>query len=171
MVIGVFALALVGIGLLVFGLFAVLRATNPAQVAAATHTATAGGLPTQVAAIPTTTLAPPTNTPEPTATPSQPPRPPPRRRTPRAPVRPVWAETLTPPTTSAGDTSVVTIVTRANVRGGPGTNYEVIGNIAEGDTVPVLGVSAGGGWYAIDFGGAITGRAWVSGQVAKLRRR
>ena len=32
--------------------------------------------------------------------------------------------------------------------------------------MPVIGISAGGTWYAIDFGSAREGRAWVSAQVA-----
>jgi uncharacterized protein YraI len=164
MVVGVFALALVGIVLLALGIYAVARLNNPAP--AATRTATAVVINTQVAVIPTTTPRPTdTQTPEPSATATAAPAT--ATNTPAAESTEGTSAggTLTP--TVGVDTSVVTIITGANVRGGPGTNYDVIGNIKEGDTVPVIGKSAAGTWYAVDFGGAIEGRAWVSGQVAR----
>ena len=165
MVVGVFALALVGIVLLALGIYAVARLGSPAQTAA-THTATAIVIDTQVAVIPTTTPQPTnTDTPEPTVTPTE--AAPTATHTPSSAgtdaTTPAAGETLTPPV----DTSVVTIVTGANVREGPGTNYPVIGNIAEGGTAPILGISAAGTWYAVDFGGALEGRAWISKQVAR----
>ena len=156
MILAIFGLALVGIVLLGVGIFAVARLTAPTAVAGLTATATTIALPTQVVVIPTTTPQPSaTNTPEPTATATEAP--------------PTATATLGTPestVTATDNATVLTIISGANVRGGPGTEYEVIGGIKEGDTVPVLGISAGGTWYAIDFGSAREGRAWVSAQVA-----
>lgn len=159
MVLAVFGLALAGIVLLGVGIWAVMSLTAPTAVAALTATPIV--LPTQAVIIPTTTPQPTatdTATPEPTATATTAP--------PSATPTLAGAETEA---TAAGPTDgalVVTIISGANVRGGPGTDYAVIGGIKEGDTAPLLGISAGGGWYAIDFGSALAGRAWVSAQVA-----
>jgi hypothetical protein len=55
--------------------------------------------------------------------------------------------------------------TAVNVRGGPGTQYAVIGNLAAGDSLPVLGQLAGGGWYPVNANGQ-TG--WVAASVTRL---
>ncbi len=156
MILGIFGLVLVGLVLLAVGIFAVARLTAPSQVAALTATATPISLPTNIVVIPTTTLEPTatiTPTPEPTATAAPP-------TATAIEANPGVSDTPT------GSATVLTIISGANVRSGPGTEYEVIGGIKEGDSVPVFGISAGGGWYAIDFGSALEGRAWVSAQVA-----
>jgi len=160
MILAIFGLALVGIVLLGVGIFAVARLTAPTQVAALTATATPITLPTQAVVIPTTTPQPTattTSTPAPTATAAPP-----------TPTELGQAATRTPGVTATPteNASVLTIISGANVRGGPGVEYEKIGGIKAGDTIPVIGINAGGGWYAVDFGSAPAGHAWVSAQVA-----
>lgn len=46
-----------------------------------------------------------------------------------------------------------------NLRGGPGTNYPVVGRISEGDTVPVIGRSEDSSWLQIQHEG---GTAWIT---------
>ena len=165
MLLAVFGLAVVGILLLVLGIFAVIRLTSPTQVAGVPATATTIALPTQVVVIPTTTPQPTaTDTPEPTATATEAPP----TATETAPAATTGTANPAVSGTPAANDTVVTIIQGANVRGGPGTNYEVIGGIKEGDTVPVLGMNAARTWYAIDFGSAAEGRAWVSQQVAQF---
>jgi hypothetical protein len=50
-----------------------------------------------------------------------------------------------------------------NVRGGPGTDYVVVGSLADGETVDVVGRVKGEGWFLIAEGGL------ASGYVAQSR--
>ncbi|MCB0255478.1 MAG: SH3 domain-containing protein [Anaerolineae bacterium] len=52
-----------------------------------------------------------------------------------------------------------------NVRGGPGTNYAIVGRANNGERYDVTGKNAQGSWYQIDFNGQ-TG--WVSGDYVVL---
>ncbi len=48
-----------------------------------------------------------------------------------------------------------------NVRGGPSTDYDVIGVLISGQQVPALGRSVGGLWVQIAYPGVEGGVAWV----------
>jgi hypothetical protein len=175
-VIGLFALVLVGIGLLILGIFAVARmtATPPA-------TATSAPLPTQIVVIPTTTPLPPataTATLEPTET--RPAASPTRdeaeasataattedAETPAAGTTGTPRRTGTPATATPGDDSVTTTV-GANVRSGPGTNYPAVGALEQGASAPAIGRNAAGTWFVIEFSGGFGGEGWISGQVVE----
>jgi hypothetical protein len=52
----------------------------------------------------------------------------------------------------------------ANVRTGPGTNYPVIGQIRQGETYPLTGRNASGGWWEFAFGQR-TG--WISASLVE----
>ncbi len=54
----------------------------------------------------------------------------------------------------------VTINGTMNVRGGPGTNYPIIGAAATGQQYAVISQNAAGDWWQIEFGGRL---AWVYG--------
>ncbi len=73
-----------------------------------------------------------------------------------------WAGTNPPTPPPAAQTATVT-ANSLNVRGGPGTNYPIIGNLKAGYVVPVLEKS--GSWVKIEFGGK---EAWVHGDYVKL---
>lgn len=81
---------------------------------------------------------------------------------------PPAANTQTPPDTGTGTVTVGrqgTIVNASgglNVRSGPGTSYERIGSLLNGNTVNVL-EDAGGGWYKISYSG--TGGVTVEGYI------
>ncbi len=49
-----------------------------------------------------------------------------------------------------------------NVRGGPGTNYAAIGQLARGATHDITGKNAAGDWWEFDFNGR---KGWVSGSL------
>jgi hypothetical protein len=51
----------------------------------------------------------------------------------------------------------------ANVRNGPGTNYTVVGLLAEGGTAPVTGRNADSSWWQINYEGST---AWIADSVA-----
>ena len=48
-----------------------------------------------------------------------------------------------------------------NVRGGPGTDYPIVGVLVAGQRVPALGRSVGGDWVQISYPGVESGVAWV----------
>lgn len=79
--------------------------------------------------------------------------------TPTATPSPAPTETPTPtatftPTPTATSTSPTVSMSRAmNVRAGPGTNYNVIGQASPGDEYPISGKNPAGGWWQIIFGG------------------
>ena len=161
MMIGVFVLALVGIGLLGLGLYAVVKlSANPALVAGS-RTPTLPPLSTRVVLVPTTTPAPPatqTATPTSTAVPTT--------ATTAATAVPLTAtSSFTATATSLSPTitsGLLTIVQGVNVRSGPGTNYPVVGSLKAGDTAPVLGRNATGDWFVISLKNGPGGQGWVS---------
>jgi hypothetical protein len=48
-----------------------------------------------------------------------------------------------------------------NVRGGPGTDYPIVGVLVAGQRLPALGRSPGGDWVEISYPGIEGGVAWV----------
>jgi chitodextrinase len=78
---------------------------------------------------------------------------------------PVTGPTQTPeppPSRPQAEQAVVTAATDLNIRGGPGTDYVVLGLLRSGQSAEVTGVSADRGWWQIRFSGAVNGRGWVS---------
>lgn len=49
-----------------------------------------------------------------------------------------------------------------NVRGGPGTNYNIVGGANQGERYPVTGKSTDGTWWQIDYSGEA---GWVFGEL------
>jgi len=143
-IVGMFALALAGVGLLALAVFSLLN--EPPQTVAPTVTAaaTAGE---QVVFVPTTTPAPPTATPEPTAEPTEPPA-------------------ATEPPSATPEPQFVSVILPANVRSGPGTTYPTLGGLNTGDTAAVVGRDSSGAWYAIEYEAAVGGVAWLSNLVS-----
>jgi len=146
LVVGLFILAVVGVGLLSLAIYTLTRA--PAAPATPTVTLAA----TSLVSIPTTTPLPPTE--PPTATP-EPTTAPPPSDTPLP---------EGPPTTQA--LAVVRISAPANVRSGPGLTYAILGGLNTGDTAPVAGRDASSQWFAIGFEAGANGIGWVSNLVA-----
>ncbi|MCI0553875.1 MAG: SH3 domain-containing protein [Anaerolineae bacterium] len=60
--------------------------------------------------------------------------------------------------TPAGIVITVTYTDPMNVRGGPGTFYDIIGQLFPGDVRPALGISPGREWIQISYEGGI---GWV----------
>ena len=54
----------------------------------------------------------------------------------------------------------------ANLRGGPGTSYPMIGQMAAGKEVDIIGRNGSGDWWRIAWDGA--GQAWVAGLVVRV---
>ncbi len=150
---GVFALALVGVGFLVLAVILLVR--GPGGVALQAASPTRSTPATQIVFVPTTTLVPPTATLEPTvaATPTAPP----------APTDTQAAATITPTQSVSG---TVTIAKPANVRSGPGLDYPIVAGLNVGQTAPVVGRDNSAQWFAISVDGAPQGTGWVSILVA-----
>ncbi len=109
----------------------------------------------------TETLTPteePTHTPGPTDTPTEAPS-----NTPA----PTDTPTNTPePTATSRNTMATILAERANVRSGPGLDYEIRGTLARDEEVFVLGVSEDGDWYQVAVLGI--GSGWVSAEVVRI---
>jgi hypothetical protein len=78
---------------------------------------------------------------------------------------PSATETLPPSRTPTEAVPQITVTTGANVRGGPGTVYAVLGGLAAGTTVPLVGRDTSGRWFVINFAGAAGGQGWVADVV------
>lgn len=114
--------------------------------------------------VPTKTLRPTfTSTPaQPTATLS--PTPVPATPTPEVPS--ATPEPPTPAPTATPDQATFTVAsTTINVRSGPGTNYGVIGQLRQGQTVTITGKNPSGDWWQFDFNGR---QGWVFGQNVRV---
>jgi hypothetical protein len=126
-----------------------LGARSPKLVAYLAPTATSSPLPrpTSTMAPPSPTSVPPTATPEPaTATPTVP--------APTATASPVPQKPR------------VVADSAANLRGGPSTGYPMIGQMAPGKEVDIIGRNSNGDWWRIAWDGA--GQAWVAGLVVRV---
>lgn len=130
----------------------------------------ASARPTAVPSAPAPTAAPsppaPTVAPSATAAAVALPTAPPTAAAP-ATVEPATATPANAPA-QATPAAVAVLITgaTANLRGGPGTEYPVIGQASSGQRFPALAFnSAAGGWWQIDAGGQ---PAWVSASVAAV---
>ena len=65
------------------------------------------------------------------------------------------------PSTQTGVFITVTYTEPMNVRGGPGTSYDILGQINPGDTLPALGISPGREWVQVAYPGGPNGIGWV----------
>ena len=93
-------------------------------------------------------------------TPSATPTPPPTRPPTATPTQPP-TPTPTPPPPSATPTPAdpyITTTRAMNIRGGPGTNYAIIGSAASGQRFDISGKNASGDWWRIDYQGR---NAWI----------
>jgi hypothetical protein len=109
----------------------------------------------QAAAVEATPTAevPPTPAPVPTQAPPAQPQPP------AAGQQPAPAATQAP--AASGAPSLTVTNEFVNVRTGPDTVYDKIGELQQGQTAPVKGKSADGRWWQISFAGGTGGVGWV----------
>ncbi len=77
------------------------------------------------------------------------------------PAAPVEEPTVAPTPTEV-QAAQVTVNSEMNVRGGPGTNYNVLGGATTGQTFPVTGKNNDGSWWQISYNGQA---GWVFGQL------
>ncbi|MEZ4621743.1 MAG: SH3 domain-containing protein [Caldilineaceae bacterium] len=74
-------------------------------------------------------------------------------------VTPVVEEPTATPTPEA---AMAAVTQGMNVRGGPGTNYPILGAAQAGDRFPIKGKSPDNGWWQVDFNGQ---DGWLFGQL------
>ncbi len=74
--------------------------------------------------------------------------------------------TSTPAPTPTPDGAFITITRNVqNVRSGPGTNFDVIGQLQRGETVPIIGANVDFSWVVINFRGV---NGWLSTDILTL---
>ena len=57
---------------------------------------------------------------------------------------------------------------QVNVRSGPGTDYELLGILVQGQTAPAIGRSPGGEWILVVYPGVPDGVGWVYTRLVRL---
>ena len=67
-----------------------------------------------------------------------------------------------PASTATPESALVTANVNANVRGGPGTNYNVVGVLRVGESAPVTGRNSDSSWWQINYQG---GASWIANSV------
>jgi uncharacterized protein YraI len=80
-----------------------------------------------------------------------------------APETPAAAPEVATPTPAPVPATPATVTTNANVRGGPGTEFPIIGGTVTGQSVNIVGRNADSTWYLLDFENIATG--WVSAEL------
>lgn len=77
-----------------------------------------------------------------------------------------------PTATPSRTPSVAPVIAQAlgdiNLRSGPGTNTDVVGQLKTGDTVPVIGRSLQYPWFVVAWKDAPNGQAWVYSGVVTI---
>jgi len=96
-------------------------------------------------------------TPTPVDTPTSP-----AAEVPPTPTLDLPTPTATPTTETVVEKPMVTALVALNVRGGPGTDYPVIGRLAVNETAEITGRDEAGGWWQIVFTSAGSDRGWVA---------
>src|SRR5512147_1732592 len=74
---------------------------------------------------------------------------------------PNQAQAFQDPSTPTGVFITVTYTEPMNVRSGPGTSYDILGQIQPGSVYPALGISPGREWIQIAYSAAPNGIGWV----------
>lgn len=81
--------------------------------------------------------------------------------------------TVAIPTVTGTPPGAIAIVTmeqdQINVRGGPSTDYPIVGVLIAGQQVPALGRSVGGDWVQIAYPGVSGGVAWVYSPLVTIQ--
>jgi uncharacterized protein YraI len=81
---------------------------------------------------------------------------------------PIITHLPTPPVTPTAEPpramdqiKVVYLDGQVNVRAGPGTNFDIVGKVNNGDTLSATGTIDGGDWVQFQYAGGSDGVAWI----------
>ena len=78
--------------------------------------------------------------------------------------------TLRPPTPTSTPVLVEgTLTIKVNVRSGPGTEFDFLGQLQAGDKVQIASKNKTGTWYQILYDPASQGRGWVAAQYVQVK--
>jgi hypothetical protein len=80
---------------------------------------------------------------------------------PTATATPPGGATATPSRTPTFPVVLIEAVGEANLRDGPGLDFNLVGTLTAGNPVPVIGRSPNFPWYVVEWEGAPEGVAWV----------
>jgi formylglycine-generating enzyme required for sulfatase activity len=119
-----------------------MSAIPPSKTPTPTDTYASTSRPTATATLIPTATHTPTSTPSATVAPSETPTP-----------------TSTHTLTSTPTPYVVVTGEVVNVREGPGTVYDILGQVKQGDRLPLLARTASGDWWQVDYDGQ---HAWIA---------
>lgn len=72
------------------------------------------------------------------------------------------------PQPTATPVPAITLLQNMNIRGGPGTNYPVVGAGAPGDTATIVGRNDDGSWLQIEVPNVAGGVAWIYGPLVQI---
>jgi uncharacterized protein YraI len=72
--------------------------------------------------------------------------------------------------TTAGSGSVVSglVIQKINVRSGPSTEYQLLGELNSNDVVSITGKDTGSTWIQIEFANAPDGKGWVTAEFLQI---
>jgi uncharacterized protein YraI len=75
----------------------------------------------------------------------------------------------TPPISATSSALVATEDEALRVRGGPGTDYAILGRLGPGTEVALLARSSDGGWFQIAYPAGSDERGWVAGEFLEIQ--
>ena len=88
--------------------------------------------------------------------------------TPTATPEPTMTPTPTPTATPDQTPRFAVARERVNVRSGPGTGFEVVGQVVQGDSYEIEGRNPAGDWYVFEFEGQ---RGWIYAPMLEVENR
>jgi hypothetical protein len=90
-------------------------------------------------------------------------------KTPSATATTAASPTDTPPPTATAITDpFLTADVNSNVRSGPGTVYDILGNLLQGQSADIVGRNLNSTWWVIAFAPAPGGQGWISDTIVTV---
>ena len=93
-------------------------------------------------------------------------QPTPAPNTPAATATP--ADSVAPTATPGAAPAVVTIIQRANLRRGPGTEFDLVATLSTNETASVIGRNAAGDWLQVENAAGLDGKAWLLASLVTI---
>ena len=62
----------------------------------------------------------------------------------------------------------ITTNVNANIRGGPGTVYDVLGNLVQNQSADILGRNSNSSWWVIEFAPGPGGQGWIANSIVTV---
>ena len=87
---------------------------------------------------------------------------------PTATLTPIGGPTATPSRTPTTTPVLAEAIGEANLRAGPGLDFDIVGTLLAGNPVPVIGRSVRYPWYLVAWADGPDGAAWVFDQLVTI---